>query len=441
MKEKLSFSQFLSLSLMLFALFFGAGNLIFPPAMGQLAGTNVWAALAGFITTDVGLSVLTIAGVVFAGCSMKNMVSRPGEGFGMFFTALIFLLIGPLFAIPRTGSVSFELAILPFLGEGANVTLVSFIFTAVFFSANYFLSANPQKIVYIVGRVLTPILLLSIFIIGLGAIVYPIGPMSAPVGDYVTIPFFKGFVEGYQAMDPLAAGLFALIVIENIQGMGVQKESNIVKYTLLAGLFAALGLAVVYGLLAYAGATSISLGEFSNGGQMLSAIANHMFGKVGMLILGVAVLFACLTTSIGLTTSFGDYFSKTYIKLEYNHVILVVCLFSFFISNIGLTQLIAITLPALLAVYPLLIALVCASFLHNWIGERRAPYIGILIGAALVSIPSGLEALAKNFSIDVTAMSNLLSMLPFQELGLGWVIPAIIGGFIGILVNAIMKRA
>ena len=140
---------------------------------------------------------------------------------------------------------------------------------------------------------------------------------------------------------------------------------------------AAIGLAVVYGILAYVGATSSALGEFSNGGQLLSAVANYMFGTVGMLILGVAVLFACLTTAIGLTTSFGDYFSSAYVKLEYNQVIIAVCVFSFFISNIGLTQLISITLPILLMVYPVLMALVAASFLEKWLQGRKAIYIGV----------------------------------------------------------------
>ena len=314
MKEKLPFSQLLSLSLMLFALFFGAGNMIFPPAMGQAAGTNVWSALAGYIATDVGLPLLTIAAVVFTGRTLSNLAGKVSKGFSVFFVALVYLLIGPLFAIPRTGSVSFELALLPFLGEGSNTTLWSVVFTAIFFGLTYFLSANPQKIVYIVGKILTPILLLSIFIIGLSAIVHPIGTLEAPVGDYTTIPFFKGLLEGYLALDALAAGVFALIVIENVEGMGIRGERSIVKYTLLAGLLAAVGLAVVYGILAYVGATSSPLGQFENGGQLLSAVANHMFGTVGMLILGVAVLFACLTTAIGLTTSFGDYFSRTYIK-------------------------------------------------------------------------------------------------------------------------------
>ena len=439
MKEKLSFSQLISLSLMLFALFFGAGNMIFPPAMGQQAGTNVWAALAGFIVTDVGLPLLGIAAVVFAGRSLTNMASRAGKKFGSFFIVLMYLLIGPFFAIPRTGSVSFELAVTPFLGEGANTLLFSFIFTAIFFGAVYILSANPNKIVSIVGKVLTPILLLSIFIIGLSAIINPIGPLTEPIGDYTSIAFFKGMVEGYMAMDALAAGIFALIVIDNVEAMGIQKEGNIVKYTLLAGLLAAIGLAVVYGILAYVGATAAPLGQFDNGGKLLSAVANHMFGTVGMLILGVAVLFACLTTAIGLTTACGEYFSEHYAKLEYNHVIIAVCLFSFFVSNIGLTQLLSITLPALLMVYPVLMALVLAGFLDKWFKGRQPIYVGILIGAACISIPNGLETLAANYGVSTAAMSNLLQMVPFYNLGLGWVIPAVIGGVIGYIVSAAKK--
>lgn len=440
MKEKLPFSQLLSLSLMLFALFFGAGNMIFPPAMGQAAGTNVWSALAGYIATDVGLPLLTIAAVVFTGRTLSNLAGKVSKGFSVFFVALVYLLIGPLFAIPRTGSVSFELALLPFLGEGSKTTLWSVVFTAIFFGLTYFLSANPQKIVYIVGKILTPILLLSIFIIGLSAIVHPIGTLEAPVGDYTTIPFFKGLLEGYLALDALAAGVFALIVIENVEGMGIRGERSIVKYTLLAGLLAAVGLAVVYGILAYVGATSNPLGQFENGGQLLSAVANHMFGTVGMLILGVAVLFACLTTAIGLTTSFGDYFSRTYIKLEYNHVIIAVCVFSFLVSNVGLSQLISITLPVLLMVYPLLMALVFTAFLDKLFQGRQAVYIGVLLGTAIISIPNGLEALAANYGMSLGVVSQWLTYVPFYELSLGWVIPAVLGGIIGWIVSLATKR-
>ena len=441
MKEKLSFTQLISLSLMLFALFFGAGNMIFPPAMGLSAGSHVWTALAGYIVTDVGLPLLAITAVVFANRSLTTMAGRAGKKFSAFFIVLIYLLIGPLFAIPRTGSVSFGLAVMPFLGESSHVSLYSVIFTALFFGAVYVLSANPNKIVAIVGKILTPILLLSIFIIGISAIVNPIGPVGQPVGTYESIAFFNGIIEGYMAMDALAASIFALIVIENVEAMGIQSQRNIAKYTLLTGILATIGLAVVYGILAYVGATSGSLGLFSNGGQLLAAVAHHLFGTIGMLILGIAVLFACLTTAIGLTTACGDYFSDNYTKLEYNHVIIAVCLFSFLVSNIGLTQLLNITLPALLMVYPVLMALVLASFLNRWFKDRQPIYAGILIGAACVSIPNGLETLAANYNIQIVALSNLLQSIPFYELGLGWVIPAVIGGIIGAIVNTMRNKS
>ncbi len=439
MKDKLSVKQLVSLSLMLFALFFGAGNMIFPPAMGQSAGTSVWVALAGFIFTDVGLPVLCIAAVVLSGRSLNKAVGTPGDKFGMCFVVLLYLLIGPLFAIPRTGSVSFELALLPFLGTDTNTLLFSFIFTGIFFGATYILSANPSKIVSIVGDILTPVLLIAIFIIGIGAIVNPIGPMSAPVGDYNTIAFSKGMIEGYMAMDALAAGIFALIVIENVESMGVRSEKGIIKYTMLAGVFAAIGLAVVYGVLAYVGATAGSLGQFSNGGALLSAVANHMFGTVGQLILGVAVLFACLTTSIGLTTACGDYFSTHFESLSYKKVISAVCLFSFFVSNIGLSQLLSITLPALLMVYPVLMALIITSFLRSVL--NKGAYIGIVLGTMLISIPDGLVTFAATY---MPAMADslkvfLVDMVPFYELGIGWIIPALICGAVGFAISAMKK--
>lgn len=441
MKEKLSFSQLLSLSLMLFALFFGAGNMIFPPAMGQSAGTHVWPALAGFITADVGLPVLAIAAVVLTGRTMTDLAGKAGKKFATFFPVLIYIMIGPLFAIPRTASTSFELALFPFLGADSHVKLWSALFTGLFFLATFLLSANPQKIVYYVGKILTPILLLSIFIIGIGGVIHPISPMGNPVDLYAEIPFFKGLTEGYLAMDALAAGVFALVVIENVEAMGVQNEKKIVSYTLLAGIGAAIGLAVVYGLLAYVGATSGALGTFENGGQLLTAVSKHMYGTAGMLVLGVAVLFACLTTSIGLTTSFGNYFSETFPKLEYQPTIIAVCLFSFVVSNIGLTQLISITLPVLLMVYPVLMALIFAAFLDKWIHGKTKIYGFTLIGTALVSIPSGLEALAANFGTSLGTMSEILAKLPMYDIGMGWIIPGIIGGIIGALFSMGKKQA
>ena len=435
MKEKLSLSQIASLSLMLFALFFGAGNMIFPPALGQAAGEHVWPALAGFIVTDAGISVLGIAAIVLAGKSLADLSLKVGPRFAAIFAVVVYFLIGPLFAIPRTGSVSFELALLPFLEEGAGTQPYMALFTLIFFVVTFVLSLNPNKIVDIVGKILTPVLLIAIAVIGVGVFLHPLGPMGAATGDYVDIPFFRGLIEGYLALDGLAALVFALIVIENVQAAGIKSKVGMVKYSLLAGALAAIGLAVVYGVLAYIGATSGALGQFANGGQLLAAVTKHLYGSGGIIILGVAVIFACLTTSIGLTTSFGNYFHETYPKWSYRTIILLVCAFSFVIANIGLTQLIGVTLPVLIMVYPVTIVLVVCSFFERFFHGEPAVYICSMLCALAVSIVNGLET----GGVTLGLLSQWVRMVPFYELGIGWLVPALVGAGLGLAIGFIRR--
>ncbi len=435
MKEKMSLPQIVSLSLMLFALFFGAGNMIFPPALGQASGEQVWPALAGFIFTDAGISVLGIAAIVLAGKSLADLSQKVGPRFAAVFAVVVYFLIGPLFAIPRTGSVSFELAMLPFLGEGASNQPYMALFTLGFFAVTLLLSLNPNKIVDIVGKVLTPVLILAIAVIGIGVFLHPLGPLGEATGDYVTMPFFRGLIEGYLALDGLAALVFALIVIENVQAYGVKSKRGIIKYSLLAGALAAIGLAVVYGILAYIGATSGSLGQFANGGQLLAAVTRHLYGSGGNVILGIAVIFACLTTSIGLTTSFGNYFHETYPRWSYRTIIVLVCGFSFLIANIGLTQLISVTLPVLIMVYPVTMVLVVCSFFDRFFHGEPAVYIGSMICAFAVSVVNGLETGGLSAGI----LSEWVRYIPFYELGIGWLIPAIVGALAGLAVGRLRK--
>lgn len=433
---KLTISQILALSFTLFAMFFGAGNIIFPPSMGQQAGTHVWLALAGYLFTDAGLPILAIAAVVLFGNDLTDLASRVGKRFAVVLTVLVYLSIGPLFAIPRTASTSFELAILPFLPESFNVHLALFLVSVLFFAAVYWASAKPQAIVNIIGKAITPVLLLTILIIGAGVLVHPISPIGAPAGTYDTIPFTEGMLQGYQTLDAFAAPIFAAIIINSIRSMGIHSKNYIVFYMLLSGSLSVVFLGIVYGILAYAGATSLALGTFPNGGQLLTAITYAIFGHWGTVIIGVAVLLACFTTAVGLTTACGSYFSELIPRFSYRAVIIAVILFSCVISNVGLTQLITFSLPLLLALYPILIALVVLAFLDRPLGGRRSAHIGAIIGAALISIPNGLEALAANLGVEsLGALSSLLQMVPFYNLMLGWVLPAIIGCAIGYVVN------
>lgn len=431
--KKLNILQMISISMMLFAIFFGAGNMIFPPAMGQLAGENFLPALLGFIVTDAGIAIFGITAIVLIGDSMKDLGALVHKKFAKALPIVVYLLIGPLFALPRTGSVSFELAVLPFT-NGENTFLYSLLFTAVFFGVTYFLSSNPKKIVDIVGKMLTPILLISIGAMFFASIlnmhtdsslVY--GSLQTPNGDYATIPFFKGMIEGYNALDGPAGLAFAIIVINAIKGYGINDKKQVAKYTVICGIGAALLLSIVYFALTYIGA--ITGTSFDNGGALLSGVTNHLFGNFGVIVLGLAVLLACLTTSIGLTTSFADYFAEEYPQVSYKKIAAGVCLFSFFIANIGLNQLIAISLPILIMVYPVSVILLVLSFFKKQIGNRKMVYILGMLFTFIIAFVDGMNSAGISLGI----VSEWVQALPFYHLSLGWVIPGFIGSLAGLL--------
>ena len=432
--KKLTLIQIISVSMMLFAIFFGAGNMIFPPAMGQLAGTSYISALAGFILTDAGIAILGVTAVVLAGTSMSDLGNLVSRRFALVLSVGVYLLIGPLFALPRTGSVSFEIALLPYIGEN-NAILWSLLFTAAFFGLTYYLSSNPSRIVDVVGKYLTPVLLISILAIFIASLLqdtsngaFSFGTMMEPSPAYADIPFFKGMIEGYNALDGPAGLAFAILVITAIRSYGVTDKKYIARYTILCGLGAAGFLAGVYFMLTYVGA--ITNTPFTNGGALLHAVTNHLFGGIGGIILGIAVLFACLTTSIGLTTSFADYFQTILPKRwTYKRIAAAVCLFSFVISNIGLSQLITVSLPILIMIYPLTVVLMLLSFLKQRIGSRRMVYIMAMLFTFAVSFVNGMESAGVSLGI----IRDWFAELPFYELSIGWILPAVAGALIGLL--------
>lgn len=435
MHKKLNGAQMLSISLMLFAIFFGAGNMIFPPALGQAAGSDYLPALAGFILTDAGIAILGIAAVVLAGNSIRDLAGLVSKRFALLLPMVVYLLIGPLFALPRTGSVSFELALLPFLGEGIDTGIASVIFTGCFFLLTFYLSSNPKKIVDIVGKLLTPLLLLAIAAIFFGSLFAQdiqiqgevFGSLHAPSGGYEQLPFFQGMMQGYLALDGPAGLAFAILVIDAIRQLGITNKREIVGYTCICGLGAAMFLAVVYFALAYIGA--ITPGTFANGGALLTSVTHTLFGSFGVLLLGAAVLLACLTTAIGLTTSFSNHLVSVYPRLSYRHVALCVSAFSFLIANVGLSQLIAISLPILIMLYPVSVVLMVASFFKQWIKEKRMVYVLGMSFAFLVSFFNGLE----EAHLDAGAIHELIRQLPFYQQGIGWILPACIGILLGFL--------
>lgn len=428
MNQKLGKKQLIYASCMLFSIFFGAGNMIFPPNLGQQAGTQAPLAMLGFIITDAGLAVLGILAVVMAGNSMDDLIGRAGRRIGVFLTAAVYLLLGPLFALPRTGSVSFEIGVVPFLSEDSSRFVPMVIYTAIFFAVTFFFSLRPTKIIDIVGKIMSPLLLLSILIIFVGALINPLGPVVESSVTYANGPFIEGLLQGYLALDGFAALVFAIIIIDIFREKGVQTHREMVRYTLIVGIIAVVLLCLVYSALCMVGAQTSSMEAFANGGVLLNYAVYQLFGRWGNVILGAAVVLACLTTSIGLTTSFGNYFAKMFPRIPYRRIIAVVCVFTWAVSNVGLNTLLDTVLPLLVVLYPLVTVLVLLSFFDRfWRGRTEVYALSMLFSLAF-SIFDG----CKTAGIGLGGLTDWVMQLPLASLGIGWVLPAAVGFIIGL---------
>lgn len=431
--EKISRKNLLFVSLMIFSMFFGAGNLIFPPLLGQLSGTNMLMSMGGFLISAVGLPILAIAVVAKAG-GLHVLASRVHPKFAFAFTILIYLSIGPFLGIPRAASLAFEMGISPFLSDTLGQSnLPLFIYTLFYFGIAYWLCMSPSKLVDRFGKVLTPTLLVLIVSIFVFSLFKPIGTFSAPIGDYAQFPLLKGFLEGYMTMDAIAALNFGIVISIALKEMGVKKEKEIVSNTIKAGAVAGLLLAIIYGMLAYLGAVSQGrFGVTENGAQTLTNVVFYLFGQKGAILLGVIFSLACLTTSVGLLTSCSQYFTKLMPKISYKAFITILSLSSMIFANVGLTQILKFSVPALTAIYPMAIVLMVLALLNNFFKGNSYVYLFTMICTSFVSI---LDALGQ-FGLKFDVLNNL----PFYSKGLGWIIPAVVGAIAGFIYGNLTNK-
>lgn len=435
MKQKLTFMEILPIGLMLFASFFGAGNLIFPPALGQSAGVNFLPAAAGFCTTGVGIPLLGIIAIGLLRASNPEALALPVHPkFAKALIVVTVLTIGPFFAIPRTGAVSFDVGILPFI-SAENYDLGLALYSLFFFVVTYFLSVNPSKIVDWVGKILTPLLLISIAILVVQVFMHPMGESQQAGGYYASMPYLKGFQEGYYTMDLLATMLFGTVVIDSIKVRGISEGSVLTRTCIMAGIIAAVLLAAIYFSLTYTGATSVAVfGVSDNGAIALSSIANYYMGTAGNVVLCLMIFFACLTTSIGLTVSAGSYLEQVLkYKMQYQRIAAIICIFSFAVSNVGLTKIISLSVPVLCLLYPIVIVLVMMAFMPV---KRACVYRSTLAFTIVFAIIDGLNAAGVPMK---TAEALFKDVIPFYSAGFGWFVPSIVGLVLGILYSVTVK--
>ncbi|WAA08622.1 branched-chain amino acid transport system II carrier protein [Fervidibacillus albus] len=430
--QKLSMTSYVFIGVMLFALFFGAGNLIFPATLGQQAGMNVGIALLGFLITGIGLPFVGIMAIgISKSDSLQELASKVHPIYGVLFTTLLYLTIGPFFAIPRTGAVAYEIGIAPFIGDGAG-RIALLLFTLFFFLVTLWLSLSPGKLVDRIGKWLAPAIIVLIFILIVLSFINPIGSLQGAQGDYANDAFLKGFLEGYNTMDALASLVFGIIVIKAIRDLGVTSRKGILLTTMKSSLLAVLLLGGIYSGIAYIGATSVEqYGLFDTGGPVLSSAFSHYFGSFGTGVLAIVIILACLTTSVGLIVSCSEYFEKLFPRFGYKSFAVFFTILSFVIANFGLTRIISYSVPMLMFLYPLAIVLMILAFISKFIDSSRFVFSTTIFVTFAVSIVDGLKTLCKSLNIEYfdwlqTVISFYEQVLPFYEKGLGWFVPAIV---------------
>lgn len=411
-------------------MFFGAGNLIFPPFLGQSAGEQVWLSLLGFILSAVGLPILGVVAIAKAG-SFRDLANRVHPVFAWVFPFLIYVSIGPGLAIPRAGSLAFEMGMAPFLPEHVATSWISLlVYTIVFFGFVYWLSLSPSKLVDRFGKMLTPTLLALIVLIFVKSLLSPMGPTAAPAGNYASHPVMQGFLDGYLTMDALAALVFGIVIANTLRSKGVNDRKSLSKYMVAAGVGAGTLLTIIYVMLGMLGSSSSFLGQAENGAQILTNVMNHLFGVSGTAILGIIFTVACLCVSIGLVASCSQYFHGLFGGPSYRGWVTILSLLSMGIANLGLTQILSVSVPILGAIYPVAIVLILLALAERFISSHSLVYATTVGVVALFGIIDLLNVTFLDHQWD-----NWLLNLPFYTLSAGWVMPALLAGCAGMLLD------
>ncbi|MGO3027468.1 branched-chain amino acid transport system II carrier protein [Pseudomonas helleri] len=415
----------LALGFMTFALFVGAGNIIFPPIVGLQSGPNVWIVALGFLITAVGLPVVTVVALAKVGGGMDALSSPIGKIAGGLLAAAAYLAVGPLFATPRTATVSFEVGLAPLTGESP---LALFLYSSVYFLIVFFVSLYPGRLLDTVGRFLAPLKIIALAILGIAAFALPAGDIGSATPVYEAAPFSQGFIQGYLTMDTLGALVFGIVIVNAIRSRGVESPKLITRYAIIAGLVAGVGLTLVYLSLFRLGSGSheVAIGA-TNGAAVLHAYVQHTFGSLGSGFLAVLIALACLVTAVGLTCACAEYFSKI-LPLSYKTLVIILAVFSLVVSNLGLTKLIAFSIPVLTAIYPPCIVLVALSFCKGFWNEQTRIVGPVMLASFIFGVVDALKGAGL-----ADGLPNWLTHMPFSEQGLAWLVPSLIvlvGAFI-----------
>ncbi|MBC4011474.1 branched-chain amino acid transport system II carrier protein [Morganella morganii] len=430
-----STKDMLVLGMMVFALFLGAGNIIFPPMAGYHSGTDWFSASLGFIVTGVVLPFLTLITVAVKGRGERLSVDLPRWVSVTFWVAL-YLILGSTFAMPRVTNTAYELGFLP-LGFVEKSTASHLIFAFVFNFVSMFFMLKQGTMISAIGKFMTPALLFLLVAVGIAVVRTPLSPINEPINQYVDFAFFSGIVDGYQTMDVLSAMAFGGIVARALASRGITSPQDVVVITIKAGLIAVGLLAALYICLFYLGATSDAVSQTAtNGGQIFSRYVDALYGALGTWLMCGIVLLASMTTFVGVTSACADFFATFNPRLDYRFWVVVSTLLTTIVSTFGLDTLLRVTIPVLLLIYPTTVALVFLQFARRKMRNPRFTY-GFTV--AVLVVMSAFDTL-NNIGLLSENVLAVLHRMPLFKEGIGWLLPGVIA-FIISFVAGNMKPA
>lgn len=420
--KTLNSRDMIALGFMTLALFLGAGNIIFPPLYGFQYSDKAWWFAAGFLVTAVGMPVLTIIALARVNGTIEVLSKPLGKVASVIFAVTCYMAVGPLFAVPRTATVSYEMGMIPFIEGKLTPEHGLMLYSVAYFAVTLLLSCFPGRLLDTVGKVLAPIKILAIAILGVSAF-FAVTAITGNTHIESTVPaanaFNNGVSDGYLTMDTLGALVFGIVIIRAIQSRGVTSPRLMTRYAIIAGLMAGTGLALVYISLFKLGMDSQDIAaSATNGAQVLRAYVHHVFGVWGDVLLAFLIIVACLVTSVGLTCACAEYFSELF-KCSERFVALVLSIFAALVSNLGLTQLIHISGPLLYGLGPICVTLVFLQLANRWwLSDRR-----VIAPCMIVALVFGVFELLSAADCLPVAWGQILSKLPMSGAGLGWVLP------------------
>lgn len=424
MKQK-SIGNILTIGFALFAMFFGAGNIILPPIIGLITGEDWTSAVTGFTITAIIAPFLGILAVLFSGDEFTDLGKRINRTGGVILATMIILSIGPFVAIPRTAATTFEVGLVPIWPDFSPI-----LSSILFFGVTLILSISPSKVVDIIGKYLTPLLLILLAIMIFMGVFHPLD-VANDTGINPVESFRIGFAEGYQTMDVLASVIYAGIIIAAVKAKGYTSPDAKTKVTFLSGAVATSCLLFIYGGLVYLGATSgyTASGDLKRT-ELLLYISNHVLGSQGTIALSLCIALACLTTAIALVCATGTFFNQlTKGKISYRTIVIVTCVFSAVLAVNGVDDIIDYAGPFLGIIYPITLTLILYVVIFGKLIKSKAPFVGAIVATTIYSLIQFFLTIGlKSASTDswLWEIDRGLHKIPLYNYDVPWLLPSFV---------------